>query len=346
MVGLGILSHDLALGGHLARRLADLTGSGIDMDVVTEIGLHSRDTPALLAEVVLGRYDLVIVAIGTQDVIDRTPVDDWSADLGLVLDLLRGRLERAVPVLVIAVPQISKLIQLAPHLSHATDNRVAQLNRRLEELCAARSGATFVPFPIDPETESHRERTSASYGRWADLLMRAITLTLVPLCHVGVQRDQESDRQSALDRLGLLDSPPDVILDSIVHKARRMFGAVAAGISLIDHDRAWFCNSEGISTAELPRSQALCDYAIQTNHGFIVDDATLDPRFDDYLVVTAGLRSYAGVPIRDPHGYMIGVLCVYDDKPRTFQTSDLTMLRHLAHAAEERLLTMAELVRN
>lgn len=341
MVGFGVLSHDLALGGHLARRLAALTGFGIDMDVVTEEVLHARDLKTLLGAVVLDRYDMVIMSIGTQDVIDRTPVDEWSKAVGPVLDLLGDRLERALPVSVIAVPKLSKLLHLEPHLAHSVDDRVTELNLRLEELCAARPGSTFVPFPIGGETDSCPERTSASYGRWADVLGEGIIPTLGALRHVGAPNDPETARQAALDRLGILDTAPDEILDTIVHKARHVLGTVGAGVSLIDHDRQWFSNSDGTAIPELPRSQTICHHTIQTNHGLVVEDATSDPRFNDgYFVATAKLRSYAGVPIRDPHGYMIGALCVYDDKPRKFQPADLTMLRYLAHAIEERLLTL------
>ncbi len=46
----------------------------------------------------------------------------------------------------------------------------------------------------------------------------------------------------------------------------------------------------------MPRSFGLCHFAIQTNHGFIVEDARRDPRLaDSYFVKTAKLRSYAAI---------------------------------------------------
>lgn len=342
VIGFGVLAHELALGGHLARRLAVATDSGIDMDVVTEIGVHSRDLPNLLADVDLGGYDLVILSVGFQDVIDRTRQDQWSASVGSVLDRLRTQQDHVVPVCVIAIPQVSRVMRLEPSLGRAADCRAAELNAQLQKLCDERAGFTFVPFPLLGTTESCRERTSASYSRWSSVLMEGIAPVLDSLSHIGRPTPQEAVRQAALDQLGLLDTDPDEVLDGITRQARRIFATAGAGISLIERERQYFCTSAGTALPELPRSEAICDHTIRTNHGMVIDDVACDQRFaDSYFATTARLRSYAGVPIRDPHGYMVGALCVYDDKPRSFQPSDLTLLRHLAHAVEERLLVMA-----
>jgi len=341
VVGFGVLSHELALSGHLARGVSDATGCGIDVDVVTEIGLHARDLLTVMAAVVPERYDLVILSVGTQDVLDCTPLEDWSADVERVLDLL-GATERATPVEVIAVPQISKVMGLEPVLARAADRRARGHNLRLQVLCGSRPGFTFVPFPLDGDAEYCHQRTSDTYCRWADVLMAGISPVLGSLRHEGRPERQEEGRQAAVDRLGILDTAPDAVLDSITHKARRMFGTVGAGISLIDHDRQSMVSSSGVAVPTIQRSDSICNVTITTNAGVVVEDAALDPRFaGGYFVVTARLRSYAGIPIRDPHGYMIAALCVYDGKPRMFQPADLALLRHLAHLVEERLLILA-----
>ncbi|MDP9027610.1 MAG: GAF domain-containing protein, partial [Actinomycetota bacterium] len=342
VVGFGVLTHELALGGHLARRIAGVTGSGIDMDVVTEAGLHSRDLLSLATEVVAARYDLVIVSVGMQDVIDCTPVDDWSADVEQILGRLTAATDRVIPVHVVAVPQVTKLVGLEHLLGHAADNRAVIFNTRLKAQCEQRAGVSFVPFPLEGNAERCHQRTSDTYRRWADALMRGISPALRSLRHDGRPLELEEHRQAALNQLGILDAGPNELFDSITSRARHMLGTVGAGISLIDHHRQWFASSSGIPVAEIPRSETLCTHTITTNHGLVVEDATLDARFaNGFFVVTAKLRSYAGVPIRDPQGYMIGALCVYDDKPRTFLPAELTLLRHLAHIVEEHLLTIA-----
>ncbi|MDP9026634.1 MAG: GAF domain-containing protein, partial [Actinomycetota bacterium] len=260
----------------------------------------------------------------------------------LTIDAIRAGMQKVVPILVIAVAQVSKVVGLEHLLGRAADTRAEVFNSRLQRLCDSRDGLTFVPFPLEGDAERCHQRTSDTYRRWADVLMAGITPALGSLSHLGRPADVEEDRQEALDRLGLLDAGPDEFFDSITGKARRLLGTVGAGISLLDRDRQRMASFSGPPVSELRRSDTICNVTITTNHGLVVEDAALDSRFaDGYFVEIAKLRSYAGVPIRDPKGYMIGVLCVYDDKPRTFSPADLTLLRHLAHTVEERLLIPA-----
>jgi hypothetical protein len=341
-VGYGVLSHDLGLAGHLARCLTQATGYGIDMDVVAQVDLRCRKMPALVSDVDLERYDMVIMSVGVQDVLDFASVSEWSDSVEHVLDLLREGSERAYPVCVIAVPTISSVFDLEAVLARAADHRAAEFNNRLNELCTIRPGYTFVPIVQEGEAVPCRERRSDFYRRWAEPMADIIASTLDSVRDRAHPNRPEVDRHAALQRLDLLDTAPDENFDSITRSARRIFRCVGAGIALIDDDRQWFSNTSGLPIPELPRSGAIGDYVIQTNHGFFVEDALGDPRLaDSYLVTTAKLRSYAGIPIRDPSGHMIGVLCVYDDKPHQFTTVEIAILRSLAHLIENQLLAVA-----
>ena len=75
-------------------------------------------------------------------------------------------------------------------------------------------------------------------------------------------------------------------------------------------------------------------------------DGELDPRFaDNELVVAQKIRSYAGVPIRDPGGYAVGAHCVFDHRPRSFTTQEMLFLQDLAHLAET-VLSITDLKRS
>lgn len=63
---------------------------------------------------------------------------------------------------------------------------------------------------------------------------------------------------------------------------------------------------------------------------------------NDALVAGApGLRAYAGVPIRDMEGRLLGELCVLDLRPRTFTEDELQSLEDLAGTAAELLQNAA-----
>ncbi|KMQ72849.1 sensor domain-containing phosphodiesterase [Marinobacter subterrani] len=149
----------------------------------------------------------------------------------------------------------------------------------------------------------------------------------------------ERRRLAALDRLGILDTPPEERFERLTRIARQYYGVKTALFSVLDEDRQWFKSRQGLDTTETPRSVAFCDYAIQQDKLLLVEDATRDPRFQKNPLVTGKphIRFYAGMPVREPSGFKIGSLCIIDDKPRQFSEIDLDILRSLASIVEDEL---------
>lgn len=149
----------------------------------------------------------------------------------------------------------------------------------------------------------------------------------------------ERRRLAALDRLGILDTPPEERFERLTRIARQYYGVKTALFSVLDEDRQWFKSRQGLDTTETPRSVAFCDYAIQQDKLLLVEDATRDPRFQKNPLVTGKphIRFYAGMPVREPSGFKIGSLCIIDDKPRQFSEIDLDVLRSLASIVEDEL---------
>lgn len=149
----------------------------------------------------------------------------------------------------------------------------------------------------------------------------------------------EKRRLAALDRLGILDTPPEERFERLTRIARQYYGVKTALFSVLDEDRQWFKSRQGLEATETPRSVAFCDYAIQQDRLMLVEDATGDPRFRKNPLVTGKphIRFYAGMPVREPSGFKIGTLCIIDDKPRQFSEIDLDVLRSLASIVEDEL---------
>lgn len=149
----------------------------------------------------------------------------------------------------------------------------------------------------------------------------------------------EKRRLAALERLGILDTPPEERFERLTRIARQYYQVKTALFSVIDSERQWFKSRQGLDVEQTPRSVAFCDYAIQQDKLFLVEDASKDPRFCNNPLVTGRphIRFYAGMPVREPSGYKIGTLCIIDDKPRNFSEIDLDVLRSLASLVEDEL---------
>ncbi|HEY0095945.1 MAG TPA: PAS domain-containing protein, partial [Archangium sp.] len=154
-----------------------------------------------------------------------------------------------------------------------------------------------------------------------------------------MKRD-EARRPQALDRTGILDTPPEPDYDDIVRLAAESCGTPIALISLVDRDRQWFKANVGLhGMSETERVISFCTHAIEREGVFLVEDAIADERFSTNPLVQADpfIRFYAGVPIQTEDGFPIGTLCVIDRRPRGLSESQQRCLLGLKRQLESML---------
>jgi two-component system sensor kinase FixL len=149
------------------------------------------------------------------------------------------------------------------------------------------------------------------------------------------QTPNEHERIEALKRYDLLDTAPDLALDSLTQAASKLCDAPMALITLIDSNRQWFKSRVGIDLKETPRDIAFCAHTItHPNELTVIEDMTHDDRFRDNPFVTGEVhvRFYAGQPLLTPDGYALGALCVLDRQPKKLSAVQREGLGHLATA--------------
>ena len=122
----------------------------------------------------------------------------------------------------------------------------------------------------------------------------------------------EKDRLKALHDYQILDSLNEDEFDRITRLASLICDVPISLISLTDDNRQWFKSKVGLTLKETSRDIAICQYAIMDTVLYEVEDATKDFRFkDNYSIINnKTTRFYAGQPLVDPNGYVIGTLCV------------------------------------
>lgn len=151
--------------------------------------------------------------------------------------------------------------------------------------------------------------------------------------------EDESGRLRALRDHGLGDEQLVASLDPVVRIASRMFSMPVAAVNMVGDDHVFFAAVHGIDTTDMRRDVSFCAHAINQRGVMVVPDATRDERFhDNPLVVSEGVRFYAGVPLLSPEGHAMGALCILDSKPHTdFSDDDCARLSELARMASDRL---------
>jgi hypothetical protein len=159
----------------------------------------------------------------------------------------------------------------------------------------------------------------------------------------------ERRRQRAVESLGLgvpLRQQRDARFDRITRLAARIFDAAWSSITVLDGDQAWFPGAQGFDIPLMARSDTFCSRTTRFGRITVVPDASQDPLYADLpAVVNDGIRFYAGVPLTDPLGNVVGVFCIYDHSPRTLPGEDLETLEDLAAWAQQELVASTEMLR-
>jgi len=142
----------------------------------------------------------------------------------------------------------------------------------------------------------------------------------------------ETKRQKALERYGILDSLPERAYDDITRLMADVCEAPVSLVGLIDNDRNWLKSHHGVPLSESPRAISFCSHAIVSGQAvFTVENACNDPRFaDNPLVDEHGVVSYAGAPLIDRDGYALGTLCVFNTQPMQLDPSQRDALASMA----------------
>jgi signal transduction histidine kinase len=138
----------------------------------------------------------------------------------------------------------------------------------------------------------------------------------------------EPARLAALRSYQVLDRPRPVVLDDLTRLAASMFDTPISAVSLIDRDRQWFAGQVGLADEQTPLDVSFCRHVVPAREPLIVPDATRDSRFAEYANVAGepGIRFYAGAPVIDEDGHVLGAMCVVDTEPREISDREVANL--------------------
>jgi PAS domain S-box-containing protein len=149
----------------------------------------------------------------------------------------------------------------------------------------------------------------------------------------------EQARVEALHKTKILDSQAEDRFDKLTTLAAGVFNVPIALVSLVDKNRQWFKSCYGLDVRELGRDISFCGHAILANTPFVIADAELDERFRDNPLVAGPphIRFYAGIPLASDDGFLLGTLCIIDQRPRSLDERELANLVGLADLVREEL---------
>ncbi|WP_309648538.1 SpoIIE family protein phosphatase [Nocardioides sp.] len=131
--------------------------------------------------------------------------------------------------------------------------------------------------------------------------------------------------------------------DHYARLVRRLLHVPIGLVSLVEPDRQVFRGAAGLpgpldEVRETPLSHSFCQYVVKDASPLVISDARLDARLAGNLAIEElDVIAYAGWPLTDVRGEVIGSLCAIDSTPRTWTPEDLATLEDLAAACSAEL---------
>lgn len=158
----------------------------------------------------------------------------------------------------------------------------------------------------------------------------------------GAEVLASAERLSALRETGL-SAAPDEGMDRFARLVASVLGVPVALVSLVEAGRQVFPGMAGLAepwatARQTPLSHSLCQHVVASGSPLVLPDARLNelacasPAIEDLGVV-----AYAGMPLTDGQGRVLGSLCAIDQRPQAWSQWQLTDLADLAAACSGEL---------
>lgn len=139
--------------------------------------------------------------------------------------------------------------------------------------------------------------------------------------------------------------PPvaDEAFDRFAHLVRTILDVPIALVSLVDSSQQVFPGASGLPSdidelRSTPLSHSFCQHVVTSASPLVIGDARLDALVSANLAIRdLSVIAYAGIPLTDTSGRVIGSLCAIDHQPRVWTPSELSLLADLAAACSSEL---------
>ncbi|MET7827077.1 SpoIIE family protein phosphatase [Streptomyces sp. NPDC005386] len=151
-----------------------------------------------------------------------------------------------------------------------------------------------------------------------------------------------TERVAAVWETGL-SAVPDAGMDRFARLVAGVIGVPVALVALLEVDRQVFPGMVGLEepwagARQTPLSHSLCRHVVADGEPQVFADVRLEGRTSNSPAISElGVVAYAGMPLVDADGQVLGSLCAIDTQPREWSGSELSLLGDLAAACSAEL---------
>ncbi len=337
--GWGVLTHQLGLPGQLARALRTRTGRACDVDYVGAESMNVRSARAWLGDRDLESYDAVVIVVGVNDAIRHTPVATWRSALTDLIASITPRLRPDAKLHLVGMPPIRSIA--------GYDNLVGRLaepqRRRLQDETTAIIRELGLPElielgPSGVTPEGGAPVYAVHAATLADALAPELVLRAASTRRPALPEAPAWEWSGAGAVLAQQENGGTPALRRLAERAQRRFKVEFAVVSLVNDDRIWHAMNTEVFPPSVPLHLSFCKVTLEEKAPVVVGNTALDPRFaDNPLKQLSFINFYAGVPLEDSAGKIIGTFCLQGSRPKSAARFPIDELREMALEAQSEL---------
>ncbi|BAL86139.1 putative magnesium/manganese-dependent protein phosphatase with GAF domain [Actinoplanes missouriensis 431] len=129
---------------------------------------------------------------------------------------------------------------------------------------------------------------------------------------------------------------PDEAFDRVAMLVNKLVDAPMGVVCLVAEDRQYLAGQVGVpeplaTVREMSLTHSFSRHVVMAGRLLAIPDVRADPRTrDNPAIRELGALAYAGAPITDPDGLIVGTLCAVDREPRVWTPSEITLISELA----------------
>ncbi|MFJ4711539.1 SpoIIE family protein phosphatase [Streptomyces sp. NPDC088785] len=152
----------------------------------------------------------------------------------------------------------------------------------------------------------------------------------------------DAERVAAVHETGL-SATADAGMDRFARLVSDLLNVPVALVSMVTDEGQFFPGMIGLAepwatARRTPLSHSMCRHVVADAAPLVVDDTRADPRTQDSPAIEdLGVNGYAGAPLTDTDGQVLGALCAIDTRPRQWTARELRALEDLAAACSAEL---------
>lgn len=140
-----------------------------------------------------------------------------------------------------------------------------------------------------------------------------------------------------------LGSRADAAFDRIVGIVERLVDVPVAVVTVLAADRQHLPGQVGLpepiaSEREMALTHSFSRHIVESGEAIVIPDVRDDPRMrDNQAIHDLGAIAFAGVPLTDSDGLVLGTLAVMDREPRVWTRSEIVLLNELGEVCSSEL---------